>query len=167
MADYSVEGHVVLQIRVVHPKRVTNLKMKASAATTIFSLREFIAAKGGQERENIKLVFRNELMNDNLTLREHGIVDLAIISVVLAVPTKRKKFADGKSTGSKRKRTDDDMSVNSKRTKVDNDCMSVSTTVTTRRETDDMSVAKEFEPRKPKRDFWNKKCSIHKGTLVG
>jgi len=171
MAEYMVERHAVLQFRVVHPKRITNLKMKASVTTTIFTLREFIAAQGGQERENIKLVFRNELMSDHLTLQEHGIVDVAIISVLLEEPKKNTKHlkpvTDGKSTGSKRKRTDDDMSVNSKRTKVDNDCMSVSTAVTTRRETDSMSVAKESEPRKPKRDFWNKKCSIRKGTLVG
>jgi len=190
MASYL--DTVILHLRVVHydynassEGKVRNFRMDAPVATMVSDLRGFMARQAQKSCNLIKLIFNNEVMDDSLTLLEHGIVNVAEISVLFD-SSKEKKLTsrsqlkgseDAKSTGSKRKRNDDDMSVSSKRTKVD-DSMSVSTAAPTLEHEDGISAAirrdEPYDPRpyytvKPKQEFqgWTKRCTIQTGTLVG
>lgn len=181
MASNDLGGTVILYLRVVHfdyksssEGKVRKFRMDAPVATMVSELRGFMARQAQKSCNLIKLIFNNEVMDDSLTLLEHGIVNVAEISVLYDSSKDKKsksrsQLEDAKSTGSKRKRNDDDMSVTSKRTKVD-DSMSVSTAAPIREE-DRIEREQPYCQKevKPKQAFqgWTKRCIIQTGTLVG
>jgi serine/threonine protein phosphatase PrpC len=170
---YSKDQSAVLHFKIVHTIEnetiIKTASMKASVGMKVLTLRTFMAQQVNLSKStcsSIKLLFRQENMKDSLTLYQHGIVDLAQITVLLPeLPKKKLSKKDLKSTGSKRRRDEDDMSIASKRTKYD-DNMSVSTMAR-----DDVSVVMEqrFHDRKNTKTFqgWAKSCTIQSGTLIG
>jgi hypothetical protein len=99
----------VLHFKIVHTIEnetiIKTASMKASVGMKVLTLRTFMAQQVNLSKStcsSIKLLFRQENMKDSLTLYQHGIVDLAQITVLLPeLPKKKLSKKDLKSTGSK------------------------------------------------------------------